>query len=107
MPRSMIVELGDVIVVGSDGLFDNVSHDDINALVSDYMKLAETKKEKWSLSARYMARNITQHAYEVSLNKKVNTPYSMAASEAFNMVYSGGKKDDITVLVGIVDSQGK
>ena len=33
------------------------------------------------------------------------TPYSVGATEAFDMVYSGGKKDDITVVVAIVDEE--
>ena len=33
------------------------------------------------------------------MDKEGETPYSVAASDAFNMVYSGGKQDDITVLV--------
>ena len=42
-------------------------------------------------------------AYANSLSKDAVTPYSLGATEAFDMVYSGGKKDDITVLVAMVD----
>ncbi len=31
------------------------------------------------------------------------TPYAKAATEAFDMVFSGGKKDDITILVAYID----
>jgi len=30
------------------------------------------------------------------------TPYSRDATEYFDMVYSGGKKDDITVVVAVM-----
>jgi hypothetical protein len=30
------------------------------------------------------------------------TPYSLAAQDEFDMIFDGGKKDDITVVVGII-----
>jgi hypothetical protein len=48
------------------------------------------------------ARSLTAAAFEGSVDRKRGTPYSAAATEAFGMVYSGGKKDDITVLVARV-----
>ncbi len=30
------------------------------------------------------------------------TPYSLGATEAFDMVFNGGKQDDITVVVAIL-----
>lgn len=43
-----------------------------------------------------------QVAFENSVDKHRLTPYSRAATEAFDMVYSGGKPDDITVLVAVI-----
>ena len=37
-------------------------------------------------------------AYAASMDKRRTTPYSLAATENFDMVYSG-KKDDITAVV--------
>lgn len=31
-----------------------------------------------------------------------DSPYSLAASEEFQMVYHGGKRDDITVLLALI-----
>ena len=50
-------------------------------------------------SCPHLTQRLTKLAYDNSIDKRKATPYSWAASEAFNMVYSGGKKDDITVLV--------
>ena len=36
------------------------------------------------------------------MDKNVDTPFSLSASEAFNVVYHGGKKDDITIVVAVV-----
>ena len=38
-------------------------------------------------------------AYHASMDKRRTTPYSLAATDYFDMVYSGGKRDDITVVV--------
>lgn len=38
-------------------------------------------------------------AFEAAMDKSGVTPYSQAATEAFDMVYNGGKPDDITVVV--------
>lgn len=45
------------------------------------------------------AKEIIQKAFEHANDRTRMTPYSLAATEHFDMVYSGGKKDDITVLV--------
>ena len=77
-------------MLGSDGLFDNVSDDVI---------LAEVQKQ---LAARrrpsLIAQRLCALAFNNSVDKDALTPYSVAATEAFDMVYSGGKKDDITVV---------
>ena len=36
----------------------------------------------------------------------MSTPYALAATEAFDMAFRGGKMDDITVLVVVVQDGG-
>ena len=50
-----------------------------------------------------MAQGLAKIAYNNSISREAPTPYAKAATEHFDMVYSGGKKDDITVVVAIVD----
>lgn len=85
---------GDLIVLGSDGLWDNVSDEGILSVAAE----SESSGEP----AAAMARRLAAAAFEGSVDRKRGTPYSAAATEAFGMVYSGGKKDDITVLVARV-----
>lgn len=85
---------GDIIIMGSDGLLDNVSELDILRQVKQ-MTQAGVKPGP-------MAQQLAKIAFDNSLDKKRTTPYSRAATEAFDMVYSGGKPDDITVLVAVV-----
>lgn len=92
---SVPVVKGDVVVMGSDGLLDNVSE-------ADMLHAIEAHIAKGS-RPNVIAQALGKMAYEASIDKARTTPYSEAASEAFDMVYSGGKPDDITVLVAIVD----
>lgn len=39
-----------------------------------------------------MAQRLAKLAFEYSIDRRRVTPYSRAATEAFDMVYSGGKK---------------
>jgi hypothetical protein len=45
------------------------------------------------------ARSLLWAAFEASTSKHAVTPFSLAASEELNLVYSGGKLDDITIMV--------
>jgi hypothetical protein len=52
-----------------------------------------------------VARSVAAAAYEKGAQKRGSTPYSAAATDAFDMVYCGGKRDDITVLCIMVDEE--
>ena len=49
-----------------------------------------------------MAQELSRRAFEASVDRHSMTPYSRDATEYFDMVYSGGKKDDITVVVAVM-----
>ena len=53
--------------------------------------------------ANTVAFRLSKLAFDNSMDKERSTPYSRAATEAFDMVYSGGKPDDITVLVASIN----
>ena len=80
--------------MGSDGLFDNVSDETI---VTEVVQLTNTGKR-----ASIIAQRLCAVAFNNSVDKDAVTPYCVAATEAFDMVYNGGKKDDITVLAARV-----
>lgn len=82
---------GDVIVMGTDGLLDNVSEGEILHQVKEVGTPCK--------SPSVLVHRLLHLAYENSVDKSKGTPYSWAATEAFDMVYNGGKPDDISVLV--------
>ena len=88
---------GDVLILGSDGLWDNL-HD---------VEIAERVQAGVAAGAApaAIARSVVAAAHEASTRRRGSTPYSVAATEAFDMVYCGGKADDICVVCVIVDEE--
>jgi protein phosphatase PTC7 len=83
---------GDLLVAGSDGIFDNLS-DDV---------LVEVVRSASSKSASVMAKTIGEKARKVSQNPRAETPYALAAKKQRNPDYAdglGGKVDDISCVV--------
>ncbi len=72
--------------MGSDGLWDNVSV----PLVSQTVTEEILRGSRPSL----IAQRLTRLAFDAAMDRKGTTPYSEAASEEFDMIYSGGKPDD-------------
>tara|TARA_R110002110_G_scaffold150598_5_gene342661 strand:- start:6497 stop:7255 length:759 start_codon:yes stop_codon:yes gene_type:complete len=87
------LEVGDVVVMGSDGLLDNLWPKEILNYVDKHppnpMKLAE---------------GLARHAYEISQDEDVNVPFfHRAKQEGVEYAsYQGGKEDDITVVISVV-----
>ncbi|WZN60632.1 protein phosphatase 2C-like protein [Chloropicon roscoffensis] len=94
------LKAGDVVVVGTDGLFDNLSEEDAVQIAGEVRKQLEGKCA--GEVARRLANELGRRAFQNSMDKWIETPYSKAATDAFDMVYSGGKKDDITIIVSVV-----
>ncbi|CAL5202602.1 unnamed protein product [Lathyrus oleraceus] len=93
---------GDIIVMGSDGLYDNVFDHEIALTVARYRDVSE--------AAKALANLASSHARDSNFD----SPYSLEArSKGFEaplwkkilgMKLTGGKLDDITVIVGQVVS---
>ncbi|KAK8928237.1 putative protein phosphatase 2C 1 [Platanthera zijinensis] len=91
---------GDTIIMGSDGLFDNVFDHEIVTIISDSKDVAES------------AKRIADVASTHSLDVNFDSPYALEArNKGFDVPLwrkilgrklTGGKPDDITVIVGHV-----
>lgn len=94
------LRVGDIVVFGSDGLFDNIWDEDLLKTVND---LNDESPEE-------MANNIAELAYYEAGRKDNWVPFTQRALEAKvwglreknDPAFMGGKMDDITVVVGIV-----
>ena len=94
------VAAGDTIIMGTDGLFDNLSEEDAAKISSEVQVRCADRSHAYAASQ--LANELGKRAFQNSMDKWKSTPYSIGATDAFDMVYSGGKKDDMTVLTAIV-----
>ncbi|BBN11828.1 protein phosphatase PTC7 [Marchantia polymorpha subsp. ruderalis] len=98
---------GDTIVMGSDGLFDNVYDSDIESTVKVFSGSDEDSANRLAMALATLA---SKHARD----RNYNSPYAVEAvsqghdvpwySKIFGKKMTGGKLDDITVVVGHVVS---
>jgi protein phosphatase PTC7 len=85
---------GDVIVLASDGLFDNMPE---AAVLSVFEKYGDAPEED-------IARHLATQAQELSLDRHTDSPFAILAKEN-DILWGGGRPDDITVIVSsIVDT---
>ncbi|XP_073060127.1 probable protein phosphatase 2C 55 [Primulina eburnea] len=84
------VEAGDVIVAGTDGLFDNLFPEEIAAMVE--ISLEQNNQPE------VLAQILATAALQKSLDRSCRSPFGVAA-QAAGLIHSGGKYDDITVVV--------
>ncbi|GAA0168188.1 protein phosphatase [Lithospermum erythrorhizon] len=89
------VASGDVIIAGTDGLFDNLYNNEITAVVVHAVRAG--------FAPQVTAQKIAALARQRALDKNRQTPFSTAAQEA-GFRYYGGKLDDITVVVSYITS---
>uniref|UniRef100_A0A0A9CWE6 Protein phosphatase n=1 Tax=Arundo donax TaxID=35708 RepID=A0A0A9CWE6_ARUDO len=86
---------GDVIVAGTDGLFDNLYNNEITGVVVEALRVG--------LTPQAAAQKIAALARQRATDKNRQSPFAAAAQEA-GYRYYGGKLDDITVVVSYVKS---
>ena len=105
---------GDIIVLATDGLFDNVFDEEIasictHALASD--RRGPGGGAGLEADARALAEAVAFTAHRYAQDPHQRTPWSVAASEtgmswARFFTKGGGKMDDVTVVVAIVAEDG-
>ncbi|KAL9378490.1 hypothetical protein Peur_029825 [Populus x canadensis] len=86
---------GDVIIAGTDGLFDNLYNNEVTAVVVHAIRTG--------LGPEATAQKIAALARQRALDTNRQTPFSTAAQDA-GYRYYGGKLDDVTVVVSYVTS---
>ncbi|KAJ3306580.1 Glycosylphosphatidylinositol specific phospholipase D1 [Kappamyces sp. JEL0829] len=91
------IQEGDVVVIGTDGLFDNVFDEDIVDIIASKTLPTVTLSDPQQMSDALLRR-----AREVAEDSRFSSsPFQeRAIQEGF--YYQGGKVDDITVLCGII-----
>ena len=87
------LEDGDVVVMGTDGLLDNLWPKEI----LDYV-------DKHPKNPKLLAEGLARHAYEISQDEDAHVPFFRRAKQegVEYASYQGGKEDDITVVISVV-----
>lgn len=73
--HSVPLEPGDVIVMGSDGLFDNLWVEDIGRLIND--RLTQNGTERDELEAQTLAERIAESAHANAKSREIRTPWAV------------------------------
>lgn len=102
-PNSALVlehdlEEGDIIVAGSDGIFDNMTSENIAQVLE--LQLQFQNFDPWDLS-----KKLANAAFKLSLDKNHKSPFFYEAKKyGYLSGILGGKSDDIAVVVARVQS---
>lgn len=97
---------GDLVVMGSDGLFDNLYDQDVLAMLHEYVReVGRTDVLRMQAALDAAATDIVAKAVAVSQDRHAATPFAEKMLEG-GYQHSGGKKDDITLLVAVVGEEG-
>jgi len=93
--------LGDVLILGTDGLWDNVFDDAIAAEVAAHMAARTVSHSGMQLS-HDLAHRLARKAFTLGSSANARTPFWTKPGAPREG--RGGKLDDITVLVAIAGS---
>ncbi|XP_009600510.1 probable protein phosphatase 2C 55 [Nicotiana tomentosiformis] len=93
MVFKIAVAPGDVLIAGTDGLFDNLYDEDIKVVVLQSVEAG--------LGPQMTAQRIAELAQQRAMDTNKSSPFSDGAQEA-GFEYHGGKLDDITVVVSYI-----
>ena len=121
---SISIELGDVIVSATDGLFDNLFNHEIHTIIKVYKDEQYQQRIKriqpnntdsetdlpCMLNTHQQAKELAERIVKAARakvdagarNERVKTPYERKYKKTYNATWDGGKDDDITAVVTLV-----
>ncbi|PRQ20264.1 putative protein-serine/threonine phosphatase [Rosa chinensis] len=94
---SIDLDEGDVIVTATDGLFDNLYEQEITSIV--------TKSFQRRMRLQDIAEFLAASAQEVGQSTSRRSPFADAVEASGYVGYTGGKLDDVTVIVSLVQKK--
>jgi len=112
---SVHVRRGDIVVMATDGLFDNVDLDEIRTMALEWEQQhgflrggdVSSRDRRWAMGNSLtiqsqehiadFAQSLVERARSNSLNSSMDSPFAILAKEN-DIMWSGGMPDDVTVL---------
>eukprot|EP00934_Nitzschia_sp_Nitz4_P007346 Nitzschia sp. Nitz4//scaffold13_size275219//264513//266508//NITZ4_000930-RA/size275219-augustus-gene-0.245-mRNA-1//1//CDS//3329536182//7336//frame0 len=100
---SVHIRHGDIIIMGTDGLFDNVEVEDIAKVCLDWeQNNGSTSGSDISADdVTGLASKLCEVAREKSLDRSIDSPFAILAKDN-DIMWSGGMPDDCTVVIAHV-----
>ena len=98
---SLGLRAGDVVLAGTDGLFDNLEDAALAAESFRIIDAAEAEGLPLRSTLSRIAQTLVQKAFSTSMDRMAVTPFSRAAAEELELCFAG-KPDDIAVCASIV-----
>lgn len=92
------IQKGDIIILGSDGVFDNLYDDD---LLDQINQFTCPKKGTLKVRPQIIADAIVCRAKNACEDLNTPSPFSSRAMQE-GLYHQGGKDDDISVVVGVI-----
>lgn len=96
----LTVETGDIVLLMTDGVLDNIFDDELEELVSSSVTIHSRKNHPKSVP-NLVAQDVAFKARELSENSRRESPFTVEARK-HGLNYLGGKEDDITVVAAII-----
>jgi protein phosphatase PTC7 len=114
------VKQGDIIILGSDGFFDNMWDDELVDAIqaSAMLRRSYDGSEGWGIEVEDMAQRLAELAQAHSIDEKYASPFAdektklapdnkgvlglLLPNKGNQVTYRGGKSDDITVIVCVI-----
>ena len=96
------VNIGDLVVVATDGVFDNIFDYELEEMINENIDVyLDTKGPALKDALDKCSKLIATTAHRYGVDRKRHGPFSKNAT-LFGYDYSGGKTDDVTVVLGYV-----
>lgn len=83
---------GDIVLLATDGLFDNMYDKDILGLINEFL-------DKKDFNGNEISKALAEKSFDLSMDTKYVSPFELY-SKTFGKNFTGGKSDDITIVVG-------
>ena len=96
------VKHGDVIILGSDGLWDNLHRATIVEMIKPFVKSTDENKHGMIEDVSLVAEMLAKEAERYSYLQSYMSPFAESARAHGYEYAMGGKPDDITVIVAQV-----
>ena len=92
----------DIVIIGSDGFFDNIFEQEIINFLNFYCPLI-SKNDKLERSIKFTLEKMSDFTETISKSPNIFTPFSLEATKN-GLYHKGGKLDDITVIMALIQS---